>query len=63
MTTKVNDADFEALLRRTGIPLTPAQVASLREGYALIESMLERVRPPRGRAAEPAHIFAADAPQ
>ena len=63
MDQKTSDADFEARLRHTGIPLTPAQIASIREGYSFILPMFDRVRPPRGRAAEPAHIFAPEAPK
>ena len=57
MEPKITDADFAALLGRTGIPLTSAQVMALREGYDFMAPMLERIRPPRGREAEPAHIF------
>jgi hypothetical protein len=63
MDQNASDADFEARLRHTGIPLTAAQVASIREGYSFIQPMFERVRPPRGRAAEPAHIFAPEPPR
>lgn len=51
------DADFQALLHQTGIPLTAAQQATLREGYAFVETMLAHLRTPRGREPEPAHIF------
>jgi hypothetical protein len=57
MKATISEADFEALLRRTGIPLTPTQVRTLLEGYGYMEPLLELVRPPRERAAEPAHIF------
>ena len=51
-------ADFEALVRRAGLALTPAQVAELHTGWAYVEPMLLRVRAPdRGREAEPAHTF------
>ncbi len=51
-------ADFEALVRRAGLALTPAQVAELHTGWAYVEPMLARIRTPdRGRDAEPAHTF------
>ncbi len=51
-------ADFEALTRRAGLPLTPAQINELYVGWAYVEPMLARVRTAgRGREAEPAHIF------
>ncbi len=54
------DPGFEAMLAKTGIPLTPIQVASLYEGYKLLQPLLDSLRtPPRGRSAEPAHIFVA----
>ncbi len=51
-------ADFEALTRRAGLVITPAQVAELYAGWAYVEPMLARIRTPeRGREAEPALIF------
>ncbi len=51
-------ADFEALVRRAGLALTPAQIAELYTGWAHVEPMLERIRAKgRGREAEPALIF------
>ncbi len=51
-------ADFEALTRRAGLALTPAQIAELHTGWAHVEPMLARIRSEgRGREAEPAHIF------
>lgn len=57
-------SEFEMLLRRTGIPLLPAQIDALREGYDLMQPLLAAIRAPRSdspadRAAEPAHVFAA----
>ncbi len=51
-------ADFEALVRRAGLVLTPEQVAELHVGWAYVEPMLARIRTPgRGREAEPALTF------
>jgi hypothetical protein len=58
MQPKTPLADFEALVRRAGLPLTPAQVAELYAGWAYVEPMLDRIRTEgRGREAEPAHVF------
>ena len=58
MEPKMPLADFEALTRRAGLPLTPGQVAELHAGWAYIEPMLARIRGEhRGREAEPAHTF------
>ena len=58
MQPKMPLADFEALTRRAGLPLTPEQVAELYAGWAYIEPMLARIRGEnRGREAEPALTF------
>ncbi len=50
--------DFEALVRRAGLAITPEQVAELYAGWAHVEPMLARLRAPgRGREAEPALTF------
>jgi hypothetical protein len=59
MDSSISGSDFQVLLRRSGLELTPAQAATLLEGYALMQPMLERIRPARGREAEPAHVFVA----
>lgn len=59
---KISRDDFEALIRRTGLSLSPAEIEHMREGWALVEPMLERIRShDLDRVAEPAHIFRADA--
>jgi len=58
MPAKLPQQDFEALVRRAGLSLTPAQVAELYMGWQYVEPMLDRVRVHgRGRDAEPALIF------
>lgn len=50
--------DFEACIRRTRVTLTEAQMATIYEGWGMVEPMLDRIRTHgRGRAAEPAHVF------
>jgi len=57
MAATIDEAAFQALAHRTGIPMTAEQLQTLRQGYEFMLPMLERIRTPRGRAAEPAHIF------
>ena len=59
---KTSLQDFEAMVRRAGVQLTPTQTKDIYEGWGYIEPMLDRIRTHgRDRAAEPAHIFIADA--
>jgi hypothetical protein len=57
MQPEIKDEAFEFLLARAGLRLTDEQKAELRTVYAGIAEMAERVRKPRGRMAEPAHIY------
>jgi len=51
-------ADFDALVRRAGLSLSPEEVSEIYVGWAYVEPMLARLRTAgRGREAEPAHIF------
>ena len=55
--SEIRDEAFEFLLARAGLDLTPEQKAELKGLYVGIAEMAERVRKPRGRMAEPAHIY------
>ena len=57
MPAEIGDEAFEFLLARAGLELTPQQKAELKSVYAGIVQMTERVRKPRGRMAEPAHVY------
>jgi hypothetical protein len=57
MPSNLNDAALEYLLARAGLSLTQEQKAELKNVHAAIAAMAERVRKPRGRMAEPAHIY------
>ncbi len=58
MAAMLPHADFEALIRRAGLDLAPAQIEDLYAAWAYVEPMLDRVRAAgRGREAEPAMIF------
>ena len=54
---EISDAAFEFLLARAGLSLTDEQKAELKTVYAGVAEMADRVRKPRGRMAEPAHIY------
>lgn len=54
---EISPEAFEFLLVRAGLSLTDEQKAELRTVYAGVAEMAERVRKPRGRMAEPAHIY------
>ena len=57
MPTDISDEALDFLLARSGLDLTEAEKAELKTVYAGIAAMAERVRQPRGRMAEPAHIY------
>jgi hypothetical protein len=53
----ITEEEFAFLVRRAELPLTDAQKSELYKVYGFVEQMVARVRTPRDRAAEPAHIF------
>ena len=57
MASQISDQALEFLLARAGLELTPAQKAELKSVYGGIAEMAERVRKPRGRMAELAHVY------
>lgn len=57
MTAPIDDTAFAALVARSGLALSPVQLTSLLEGYALILPLLDRLHAPLPRAAEPALTF------
>lgn len=61
MPARLSPTDFDVLIRRAGLALTPEQVADLYEAWEYVEPMLDRVRgTARGREAEPAVMFRAE---
>ena len=58
MPADITDEALDFLLRRAGLALTNAEKAELKRVYPAIAAMTERVRQPRGRMAEPAHVYA-----
>jgi hypothetical protein len=57
MQPDINDAALDYLLARAGLDLTDEQKAELKTVYAALAALAERVRKPRGRMAEPAHVY------
>ena len=57
MPVDITDEALDFLLARAGLALSDAEKAELKTVYAGIAAMAERVRQPRGRMAEPAHVY------
>ena len=57
MPADITNEALDFLLARAGLDLTAAEKAELKTVYAGIAQMAERVRQPRGRMAEPAHVY------
>lgn len=57
MKPKISEADFEAAVRQTGLPLSAEQKATLYDAYWMLEGMIERVNAPMPLEIEPAHMF------
>ncbi len=57
MPADIADEALDFLLARSGLDLTDAEKAELKTVYADIAQMAERVRQPRGRMAELAHVY------
>ena len=57
MPADISDEALEFLLARAGLALTEAQKAELKTVYGGVAQMAARVRQPRGRMAELAHVY------
>ena len=57
MPADISDQALDFLLARAGLDLTDAEKAELKSVYPGIAAMAERVRQPRGRMAELAHVY------
>ncbi len=53
----ISDEALDFLLARSGLVLSETEKAELKTVYAGIAQMAERVRQPRGRMAELAHVY------
>jgi hypothetical protein len=50
---ELDDATLDFLVTRAGLSPTAEQKAGLKAAYPQVAAMMERVRKPRGRMAEP----------
>ena len=57
MPADIADEALDFLLARAGLDLTDAEKAELKRVYPSIAAMAGRVRKPRGRMAELAHVY------
>ena len=57
MPADISDEALDFLLARAGLELSDAEKAELKTVYAGVAQMAERVRQPRGRMAELAHVY------
>jgi hypothetical protein len=57
MPSEINEAALDYLLARAGLDLTDEQKAELKSVHAALATLADRVRKPRGRMAEPAHVY------
>lgn len=57
MSAEISKDEFAVILARTGLKVDEDEAEELRAAYKYVQEMAARVRTPRGREAEPAHIF------
>jgi hypothetical protein len=60
MNASVSEADFDAMVAQTGLPLSAEQKRTLFDAYWMLEAMVARVNRPMPLDVEPAHIFNAE---
>jgi hypothetical protein len=53
----LDEQQLAIILRNAGLNLTPDQVRSVLPGAMIVRGMIERVRKPLPREAEPASVF------
>ena len=58
--TKLNEAEFDALVKRAGLTLGARQRSEIYRAYGTIETLIERLREARPLGNEPATIFTLD---
>jgi hypothetical protein len=58
--SRIDETELAAILKRAGLDLPPAEVRAILPGAAIVEAMIQRVRQPLPREAEPAVIFEAE---
>ena len=58
----IDEAELQRILARAGLELSLEQVRSIMPGVPIVQRMIERVRAPLPREAEPAVTFRAEKP-
>jgi hypothetical protein len=57
VTPGISKAEFAVLARRSGVPLTEAEITTLYEGYGLLQRLVADLDRPADAAVEPALTF------
>jgi hypothetical protein len=57
MKPSISEAEFDVLVRQTGLPLSAEQKATLYDAFWMLEAMIDTVNKPMPREIEPAHMF------
>jgi len=57
MKPSISEAEFDVMVKQTGLPLSAAQKAEIYGAYWMLEAMIARVNTPMPREIEPAHMF------
>jgi hypothetical protein len=60
VSTDLDEGALSIILQNAGLSLTPEQVRAILPGAAIVRGMVERVRQPMPREAEPAAVFKPD---
>jgi hypothetical protein len=60
MKPSVSDAQFDVMVKQTGLPLSAKQKAEIYDNYWMLEAMIAKVTAPMPREIEPAHMFTAE---
>ena len=60
MKPSVSEAEFEVMVKQTGLPLSAEQRTTLYDAYWMLEAMIAKVNTPMPREIEPAHMFTAE---
>ncbi len=60
MKPSISEAEFEVMVKQTGLPLSAEQKAEIYNAYWMLEAMIAKVNAPMPREIEPAHMFTAE---
>ena len=57
MKTEITKAEFDLMVKQSGLPLNEEQKTTLYDAYWMLEDMIARVNAPMPLEIEPAHMF------